>query len=245
MTGRPTPIHVNLPQWLVMRRTLMSLYEENARPEAPGIRHSSRSTGRAEVLSQSRTGSAVALPSRIAVVGNYLPRQCGIATFTTDLCDAIGSEYASSQLLAVPVNDPDSQYSYPSRVRFELMESDPSSYEDAADFLNFSNVDLVCLQHEYGIYGGPAGSHILRMLRRLKMPIVTTLHTVLREPDVNQRIVMDELAVLSDRLVVMSEHSSRFLREIFDVPPERIDLISHGVPDLPFGDPNFHKDSSG
>ena len=122
-------------------------------------------------------------PSRIAVIGNYLPRQCGIATFTTDLCDAIGTEYGSAQLLAVPVNDPGSHYSYPSRVRFELMEGDPSSYEDAADFLNFSNVDLVCLQHEYGIFGGPAGSHILRLLRRLKMPVVTTLHTVLREPD--------------------------------------------------------------
>ncbi len=192
-----------------------------------------------------RSRVSASLPSRVAVIGNYLPRQCGIATFTTDLCDAIGAEYETVQLLAVPVNDPGSQYLYPPRVRFELTEGDPSSYDAAADFLNFSNVDLVCLQHEYGIFGGPAGSHILRLLRRLKMPVVTTLHTVLREPDPMQRIVMDEIAALSDRLIVMSEHSSRLLQEVFSVPEEKIDVIPHGVPDLPFGDPNYYKDSSG
>ena len=192
-----------------------------------------------------RSRVSASLPSRVAVIGNYLPRQCGIATFTTDLCDAIGAEYEAAQLMAVAVNDPGSQYSYPPRVRFELTEGDPSSYDDAADFLNFSNVDLVCLQHEYGIFGGPAGSHILRLLRRLKMPVVTTLHTVLREPDATQRIVMDEIAVLSDRLIVMSEHSSKLLQEVFGVSAEKIDVIPHGVPDLPFGDPNYYKDSSG
>ena len=192
-----------------------------------------------------RLRPSAALPSRIAVIGNYSPRQCGIATFTTDLCDALGIEYPSAQLLAVAVNDPGSEYDYPPRVRFELTEGDPSSYDDAADFLNFSNVDLVCLQHEYGIFGGPAGSHILRLLRRLKMPVVTTLHTVLSEPDENQRAVMEEIAALSDRLVVMSEHSSKFLQDVFKVPEGKIDLIPHGVPDLPFGDPNFYKDSSG
>src|SRR5690349_14275723 len=164
------------------------------------------------------------LPGRIAVIGNYSPRQCGIATFTTDLCDAINTEYGSAQLLAVPVNDPGSRYAYPSRVRFELLEGDPTSYDDAADFLNFSNVDLVSLQHEYGIFGGPAGSHILRLLRRLKMPVVTTLHTVLREPDTTQRIVMEEIAALSDRLIVMSEHSSRLLQEAFRVQEDKIDI---------------------
>ncbi|MGA2991088.1 MAG: glycosyltransferase family 4 protein, partial [Candidatus Korobacteraceae bacterium] len=192
-----------------------------------------------------RLRPSVSLPRRIAVIGNYLPRQCGIATFTTDLCDAIGAEYGTAKLLAVPVNDPGSRYSYPARVRFELMEGAASSYEDAADFLDFSDVDLVSLQHEYGIFGGLAGSHILRLLRRLKMPVVTTLHTVLREPDVNQRIVMDEIAALSDRLIVMSEHSSRFLQEVFRVPEGKIDLIPHGIPDLPFGDPNYYKDSFG
>ncbi|MGA3213232.1 MAG: glycosyltransferase family 4 protein [Terriglobales bacterium] len=189
--------------------------------------------------------SSASLPSRIAVIGNYLPRQCGIATFTTDLCNAIGAEYGTAQLMALPINDPGSQYSYPERVRFEVTESDPSSYEEAADFLNFSNADLVSLQHEYGIFGGPAGSHILRLLQRLKMPVVTTLHTVLREPDANQRIVMEEIAALSDRLIVMTGHSSQLLQAVFRVPSEKIDIIPHGVPDLPFGDPNYYKDSSG
>jgi hypothetical protein len=108
-----------------------------------------------------RPCEAAGLPSRIAVVGNYLPRQCGIATFTTDLCDAISTEYGSARLFAVPVNDTESGYAYPARVRLTLQQDDLSSYEQAAEFLNFTNFDLVCLQHEYGIFGGPAGSHIL------------------------------------------------------------------------------------
>src|SRR5580704_4268931 len=101
------------------------------------------------------------LPSRVAVLGNYLPRQCGIATFTTDLCDAISAEYGATELLALPVNDTEEGYHYPERVRFELSEGNLSSYRQAADFLNFSKIDLVCLQHEFGIFGGAAGSDVL------------------------------------------------------------------------------------
>ena len=189
-----------------------------------------------------RLQSSAGLPSRIAVVGNYLPRQCGIATFTTDLCEAISTECAAARLFAVPVNDTESGYDYPARVRLALAQDDLSSYEQAADFLNFTNFDLVCLQHEYGIFGGPAGSHILALLRRLKMPVITTLHTVLREPSRDQRRVMEEIASLSDRLIVMSELSSQFLQEIFKVPGSKIDMVPHGVPDLPFLDPNFFKE---
>ncbi len=185
------------------------------------------------------------LPTRIAFVGNYLPRQCGIATFTTDLCTALATEYGSERLFAIPVNDPESSYEYPELVRLELEQEDLSSYERAADFLNFNGNDLVCLQHEYGIYGGIAGSHILTMLHRLKMPVVTTLHTVLREPDRDQRAVMEEIARLSDRMVVMSEQAARFLREVYGVAGGKIDVIPHGVPDLPFMDPNFFKDKFG
>ena len=185
------------------------------------------------------------LPSRIAVVGNYLPRHCGIATFTTDLCDAIHAEYRATEILALPVNDTEEGYRYPARVRFELSEDNLASYRQAADFLNFSNIDLVCLQHEYGIFGGPAGAHILELLRRLQMPVVTTLHTVLREPNPDQRAVMEEIAHLSDRLIVMSRQSADILQEVFHVPLEKIDLIPHGIPDLPFTDPNFYKDAFG
>jgi glycosyltransferase involved in cell wall biosynthesis len=186
-----------------------------------------------------------ALPNRIAIVGNYLPRRCGIATFTTDLCDAIHAEYGTTELLALPVNDTEEGYAYPPRVRFELSEDNLASYRQAADFLNFSNIDLVCLQHEYGIFGGLAGGHILELLRRLRMPFATTLHTVLREPNPDQRRVMAEIATLSDRLIVMSQQSATILQEVFQVPTEKIDLIPHGIPDLPFTDPSFYKDGFG
>jgi glycosyltransferase involved in cell wall biosynthesis len=185
------------------------------------------------------------LPSRVAIIGNYLPRKCGIATFTTDLCDAIHGEYEATELLALPVNDTEERYSYPDRIRFELSQDELASYRKAADFLNFSNIDLVCLQHEYGIFGGPAGAHILELLRRLHMPIVTTLHTALREPNTDQRIVMEEIAALSDRLIVMSRQSREILQEVFHVPISKIDLIPHGIPDLAFTDPAFYKDRFG
>ncbi|HEV8384778.1 MAG TPA: glycosyltransferase family 4 protein, partial [Candidatus Acidoferrales bacterium] len=198
-------------------------------------------SGAESVQSQPRS----ALPSRIAVVGNYLPRQCGIATFTADLCDALNAAYGQAELLALPVNDTEEGYAYPERVRFELFEGKVSSYQQAAEFLNFSNIDIVCLQHEYGIYGGNAGAHVLQLLRRLHMPVVTTLHTVLREPNPDQRMVMEEVAALSERLIVMSRNSAQMLREVYRVPAAKIDMIPHGVPDLPFIDSSFYKESFG
>jgi glycosyltransferase involved in cell wall biosynthesis len=182
---------------------------------------------------------------RIAFIGNYLPRQCGIATFTTDLCEAVAAEHPGITCIALPVNDIEAGYAYPSRVRFELAEKDIDSYRRAADFLNINSVDVVSLQFEYGIFGGRAGSHILALLRELRMPIVTTLHTILREPDPHQRRVLEEVAALSDRVVVMSERGAAFLREVYRISPAKIDLIPHGIPDLSFVDPGFHKDLFG
>jgi len=190
-------------------------------------------------------GDSLPLPTRIAFVGNYLPRQCGIATFTTDLCNALGTEFGSERLFAIPVNDPDSAYDYPEEVRLELEQEELISYERAAEFLNFNGNDLVCVQHEYGIYGGVAGHHILTLLRKLKMPVVTTLHTVLRDPNPDQRRVLEEIARLSDRLIVMSEQAAQFLRDVYSVPGDKIDIIPHGVPDFQFMDPNFFKDRFG
>jgi len=189
--------------------------------------------------------SSPPLPTRIAFVGNYLPRQCGIATFTTDLCTALAIEYGEGRLFAIPVNDPESSYDYPQQVRLELEQEDLLSYERAAEFLNFNGNDLVSLQHEYGIYGGIAGRHILTLLRKLKMPVVTTLHTVLRNPDPDQRLVLEEIARLSDRLIVMSEQAAEFLREVYGVQSGKIDIIPHGVPDFQFMDPNYFKDRFG
>ncbi len=217
----------------------MSLTETNRREEIDrGLHATVSSPGMPKICT-------LPLPTRIAFVGNYLPRQCGIATFTTDLCTALEAEYGSGRLFAVPVNDPESSYQYPEQVRLELEQEDLTSYERAAEFLNFNGNDLVSLQHEYGIYGGIAGRHILTLLRKLKMPVVTTLHTVLRDPDPNQRRVLEEIARLSDRLIVMSEQAAQFLREVYAVPDEKIDIIPHGVPDSQFMDPNYFKDRFG
>ena len=182
---------------------------------------------------------------KIAFLGDYLPRRCGIATFTSDLLAAVAAERPDHQCFAVPVNDIAGGYEYPREVRFEIEEQDSASYRRAADYLNIGNVDVVSVQHEFGIYGGPAGSHVLALLRELRMPVVTTLHTVVSEPNAEQRRVMQGLIAHSTRLVVMAERGRRLLQEIYHAPASRIDLIPHGIPDLPFVDPNFYKDQFG
>jgi glycosyltransferase involved in cell wall biosynthesis len=159
------------------------------------------------------------------------------------LCDAIAAEYGAAGLRVAAVNDPQSSYRYPPRVRNEIAEGDLSSYRATANSLNADNVDLVCLQHEYGIFGGKAGSHVLELLQHLTMPVVTTLHTVLRQPDPDQRSVMKQIAARSERLIVMSEYSSRVLQDVFGVSATKIDLIPHGIPDLPFVEPEIFKDA--
>jgi glycosyltransferase involved in cell wall biosynthesis len=182
---------------------------------------------------------------KVAFLGDYLPRKCGIATFTTDLRCAMAKEFPQLQCLVVPVNDFADGYAYPAEVRFEIEEQDLTSYLRAADFLNITDVDVVCVQHEFGIYGGPAGSHVLALLRELQMPIVTTLHTVLREPNPDQRRVMRDLIRRSTRLVVMSERGREILLEVYAAPANKIDVIPHGIPDMPFADPNYFKDEFG
>src|SRR5512136_1849696 len=182
---------------------------------------------------------------RIAFLGDYLPRKCGIATFTSDLLAAVAAEHRHSECFAVPVNDREGGYEYPEVVRFEVEEQDLASYQRAADFLNISNVDIVCVQHEFGIFGGPAGSHLLALLRELKMTVVTTLHTVLREPNSEQRRVMQELIARSTRLVVMADRGRQMLQDVYQAPPGKIDMIPHGIPNIPFVDPNFYKDQFG
>jgi glycosyltransferase involved in cell wall biosynthesis len=170
---------------------------------------------------------------KVALIGNHVPRQCGIATFTTDLCDAITAEVPEMGSFVLAMNDTGREHAYPPRVRFALAQGDLASYQRAADFLNVNPVDVVSLQHEYGIFGGKAGSHILSLLRELRMPVVSTLHTILAEPNSQQRAVMDELTRLSERLVVMSAMGAKLLTEVHGVSPEKIDLIHHGIPAVP------------
>jgi glycosyltransferase involved in cell wall biosynthesis len=183
--------------------------------------------------------------NRIGFVGGYVPRQCGIATFTADLCEAVATEFPDAQCYVGAVNDREGGYDYPHRVRFEINEKEVDSYRRAADFLNINNVEIVSVQHEFGIFGGASGSHLLALLKDLNMPVVTTLHTVLKEPSDEQRRVMNQLSQLSSRFIVMAQKGVDFLREIYNVPAEKIDLIPHGIPDIPFIDPNFYKDQFG
>ncbi|PHZ85777.1 glycosyltransferase family 4 protein [Paremcibacter congregatus] len=182
---------------------------------------------------------------RVAFIGNYVPRKCGIATFTADLSDAMVQGNPDVECWVIPVNDTAEGYNYPDRARFEIFENDLSSYRHAAYFLNINQVDVVCVQHEFGIHGGPAGSHILTLLKSLHMPIVTVLHTILRTPNADQKKVMDRLIEYSDRLIVMSEMGIEILSEVYDVPESQIDFIPHGIPDFSFIDPHFHKASFG
>jgi len=182
----------------------------------------------------------------IAFVSDYIPRQCGIATFTHDLCEAValqgGKKY---DIFTVAMNDVPEGYPYPERVRFEVRQSVQTDYKLAADYLNIHGTWAVCLQHEYGIFGGTCGSHILGLLRRLRRPLVATLHTVLKDPNQQQLVVMKELGRLASRLVVMSDLAHGILSDVYNIPSEKIATIHHGIPDVPFVDPNFYKDQFG
>ena len=169
----------------------------------------------------------------IAMLGNHLPRQCGIATFTTDLSDAIAREMPELDTFVVAMNDVGMKHAYPPRVRFEIPEGDIDAYRRAADFLNVNDVDVVSVQHEYGIFGGKAGGHVLELLRDLRMPVVTTLHTILKDPNPVQRAVMDALVGLSERIVVMSTDGATLLHDVHGVDAAKIDVIPHGIPVAP------------
>ncbi|HEY5779619.1 MAG TPA: glycosyltransferase family 4 protein [Terrimicrobiaceae bacterium] len=188
------------------------------------------------------------LPSnvkKIAFLADYVPRKCGIATFTADLRRAISSQYVDLQSSIIAVTDRPEGYHYPPEVRFEIPEQDVSAYRRAADFLNLINVDVLCLQHEFGIFGGPNGRHLLTLLRNLRVPTVSTLHTILRDPTREQKLVLQEVINLSARVVSMAEKGVEFLRDVYGTPAEKIDLIPHGIPDVPFADPNYYKDKFG
>ena len=178
---------------------------------------------------------------RVAFIGNHLPRRCGIATFTHDLHRAVAIAAPGIDTCVVAMNDPSGAYDYPPPVRFQVRDDCISDYRKAAADLNDAGPDVVSLQHEFGIFGGDAGANILELVFRLKMPIVTTLHTVLAAPSPQQRAVLDQIIDTSTRLVVMSEKSRHFLRSVHGVPDEKIEVISHGIPEYPFIEPERAK----
>lgn len=175
--------------------------------------------------------------SRVAFIGNSLPRRCGIATFTTDLQQAIAASSARANTSIVAMTDHGHAYDYPPAVRFQINDDRIEDYLRAADFLNAGRFDVVSLQHEFGIFGGKSGGDIIALLSRLTVPVVTTLHTVLSDPTPVQRGVLDQIIDVSSRVVVMAEKGRELLRTVYRVPAEKIDVIAHGTPDFPFVEP--------
>lgn len=174
--------------------------------------------------------------NKVIFIGNYAPRKCGIATFTTDLCESYATRFAQAQCEAIAVNDVIEGYDYPERVQHEILEQDMSSYTRASDYINESGADLVCLQHEYGIFGGAEGSYILSTLRALQIPIVTTFHTIVRQPTPRQESILKKIVSLSQYLIVMTHASAALLSERYGVPPDKIRIIAHGIPESDFTD---------
>ncbi len=183
------------------------------------------------------------LRDAIAFTATYPPRQCGIGTFTADVVRAVGMNMDGRlRSLVVALNEPaDEELEYPDEVEYVLNQHDNTAYVRAAEFLNYSNVRAVSVQHEFGIFGGRDGAYVLDLLRELRCPVVTTFHTILETPGESQREVMNELIVLSNLLVVMTEKAVQFLQEVYDAPAEKIRLIHHGVPEIPLVEPDAYK----
>lgn len=171
---------------------------------------------------------------RVAFIGNQLPRRCGIATFTHDLHRAVSTARPNLETSVVAMTDPNQAYDYPRSVRFQVREDRIDDYVRAAEFLNTTHVDVVNLQHEYGIFGGEAGGDVVQLLSRLSMPIVTTLHTVLTNPTPAQREVMRQIVDTSAKVVVMSEKGRTVLLSVHPEAADKIQVIAHGIPDRPF-----------
>lgn len=178
---------------------------------------------------------------RIAFVGNSLPRRCGIATFTSDLQQAVAGSGHGIETAIVAMTDSETGYAYPPAVIFEVRQDREEDYRRAAQIINAGHFDAVSVQHEFGIFGGEAGAHILVLLDRLKVPVVTTLHTVLAAPTAAQRRVMERLLAASARIVVMAEKGRELLIDTYGAAPGKVEVIAHGIPDFAFVEPDGAK----
>jgi glycosyltransferase involved in cell wall biosynthesis len=178
----------------------------------------------------------------IAFVGNYLPRACGIATFTYDLAESMAESVGDDgTVITVALSDKPGSYAYPDRVKFEIHQDSTADYEEAARFINTGGVDIVSLQHEYGIFGGESGSNVLVLLEKLRCPVVVTFHTVYKEPSPMQKEVLTDIATLCSKLVVMSRKGMEFLMKVYGITKDKIVFIPHGVHDVPFLDTKHYK----
>lgn len=180
---------------------------------------------------------------KIGVVGNYLPRCCGIATFTTDVSKAITTELnGENRLINIAMNDREEGYDYPSEVKLTIQEENKQEYIKVAQYLNENKYEAVIIQHEYGIYGGTDGEYVIELIKRLQMPVLTNLHTVLENPSLGQRKVMNALAEYSEKLLVMSQKAFDILTRVYEIPSEMVAFIPHGIPDTVYEDQGIYND---
>ena len=191
-----------------------------------------------KLLSALNTAPGDAAPTainRIALLGNFLPRRCGIATFTTDIYRALETRFPEISVDVWAMNDGPNRYDYPDTVTGSIDADDPESYRAAAREIEASNPELLWIQHEFGIFGGSAGEFLLPLLERMTCPVAATLHTILSEPDADQRRVMDTLVERCQSLIVMAEEGRRILIDTYGADPEKVAVIPHGIPDRAFG----------
>jgi glycosyltransferase involved in cell wall biosynthesis len=183
---------------------------------------------------------------KFAYIGTYPPRQCGIGAFTQNLLEAMvhqkGEKKSEHEGIVVAINDPDESYEYPEEAKFTIRQERQRDYIQAAKFINFSGSDICILEHEYGIFGGESGVYILPLLHRLEIPLMVTLHTILKNPSYNEKAILQEIGKMANMIVVMSNRAIKFLTEIFMIPSEKIFLFEHGVPDLKFSQEQTKKE---
>jgi len=178
---------------------------------------------------------------KVLFIGTYVPKECGIATFTHDLLNSVYGEYNDVQCEVIALNNASETYNYPDEVVFQIERDKIEDYYRAADYINQSNADIVCLQHEFGLFGGSAGDYIFAILSGINKPVITTMHTIIREPELEYRVSTEKLIRYSEKLVVMSQTAVDMLKEVYEVAEDKIEVIFHGLPDYPFNNCDKYK----
>jgi glycosyltransferase involved in cell wall biosynthesis len=175
---------------------------------------------------------------KFAYIGTYPPRQCGIGTFTRNLYQSMvqgnGHVLPEFEGMIIAMNDQHQDYNYAEEVKYTIRQDHQRDYLMAAKFINYSGADVCILEHEYGIFGGEGGVYILPLLHRLEIPLMVTLHTVLKDPSYNERAILQEISKMASRLIVMSNKAIQFLTTAYNISPQKLSLLEHGVPDLHF-----------
>jgi len=171
---------------------------------------------------------------KVLFIGTYVPKECGIATFTADLLNSVSWGYNDIHCEVIALNDPSETHNYPDEVVFQIQRDRIEDYYRAADYINQSDIDIVCLQHEFGLFWGNAGDYIFALLSGINKPVISTMHTVIREPEPEYRVSTEKLIRYSEKLIVMSQTAVDMLKDVYKAPADKIELIFHGVPDYPF-----------